>query len=221
MCEDNAVAERQFLAGWVNRPVTVSGILEISTEHNVGGYKSVLAALVLDLEVLLPNRERHTIDHTWIQHAETLKHLKPGDRFRCRCVVNAYRKCGVDRTLYGLKYPNNVEQLTKPPALRTPERFPELPTPAPTPSLPSNVGVPAVPILASAKPKPQPVNLLGSLDRVTEVVNKAGGIGLLKQLYEAVVKIGGWDKALEIKRLLDELGGWEKLEQLLALLKSD
>jgi hypothetical protein len=52
-------------------------------------------AKVREVEITLPNRQRHDVDHVWLQHTETLRDVvQPGSRFMCDCTVKRRARWG-------------------------------------------------------------------------------------------------------------------------------
>jgi hypothetical protein len=190
---------RTFLADWLKQSVMVKGVLERIDTHKNPKSPFVIA-LAQDVEITLPTAARHNIGHLWIQRAEPMRHLHPGDRFGCRCTVHTYTKSAdPGHPYYGLKYPSEVQRLPDPIALRT-----EQPPPA---------------ALPNGRAPPQPIDPLDLLLKASEVVHKAGGPQQLMALQELVGAMGGWDAVLDIQAFIEDLGGWERMQKLLTLLK--
>jgi hypothetical protein len=220
------IERRKVLSDWVDERVKITGVLEgVSTNRDP--YKPFKVALVQDAEVELPGRLRHYLGHVWLQRAETLRDIRPGERFSCSCVVSRYLKRlpkdnGEEYEIpdYGLRFPNEVRVLTHPVALQTAHESnghaTEKENSVPTPSAPPPVVQPPPTPAPAAPPAVDPIALLV---KVRDLMLKAGGLERVTQLQEAVAKVGGWEVVEEIQDLADDVGGWERMEQLLALLK--
>jgi hypothetical protein len=171
---------REVLADWKGRSVTAIGTLE---RHGMNRGTPYPIALVTDLEILLPTKACHDLGHAWIQHTETMQHLKRGDRFRCRCMVRMYQKWknGLMVDAYSLGYPDDVERVSRPIA------FPTVQEPAPP--APS----PAAPVEAS------PIEFLLKL---RDAVQKAGGLENVMALQAVIDDAGGWGRVKDLLSFL-------------------
>lgn len=112
----NDLARRDKVLGpWLGERITIKGVYERYATRDRRG-TALVVCLAQDVEVTLPNLERHDIGHVWIQHAETMKELREGDRFTATCRISTYAKEGENH--YNLTYPNQIQCMPPPTAWR-------------------------------------------------------------------------------------------------------
>jgi hypothetical protein len=194
----NDIERRTVLADWAGKVVRVQGRL-VKYSSNKNPTHIFLVALIDDIEVTLPNRERHDLGHGWMQHVETMKDIVPEyARFSCDCKVRMYMHN--NQECWGLTYPHNVKKLEEPVALMS--------TPPPPPPT------------ASPPPRPDPpANPLTAILKLKAELDELGGADKILALCAAVEEAGGWERALRVKALVDAVDGLNNLRQLLGLLR--
>jgi hypothetical protein len=159
---------------------------------------------VADITVTLPNRERHSLTYSWIQHSEPMKDVAAGMRVRFTAKVRSYVRRDTNETAYGFAFPANVEVVTRPIALvAVAEAAAEV---AANRTGKTNAAPP---------PKPTPLELLV---KSRQLMDTLGGKDRVQALLGAVEGIGGWDRLTDLLGLANELGGPDQLRQLVDLL---
>jgi hypothetical protein len=141
---------------WLGERVTLEGLLMV-TQHHPNPKFNHLTTKIEDVTVILPNKEKHHLSHTWIQKSETLKDVPEGTKIRFTATIKTYHKRD-GTTSVGFHLPFNCEVLTAA-ALATAKAVPTQP---PT----GNVVMQFTALLAKAK---------SEMDRL-------GGSEALKQL---------------------------------------
>ena len=187
---------RSFLGPYTKEPVIVTGTFA-KTERKIGVNRHYVNALFMNVEIELPDRARHWVDHSTVGNVETIQHIARGSRIRCRCKVYRYaNKHLPEEQRYGVQFPTLIEVISDPPM---PEVVIAEPTSAPAP---------AIDILAA---------LTGLVGRVRE----AGGQKSVRDLLAAIELAGGWEAVERVRLLVGQLGGVDRLGQFLDMLKGD
>lgn len=120
---------REVLQDYVGARVRAKGVYD-SLDYKVKSDREFAVVLLQDVEVMLAGGW-YVIGHTWVQHAETMKHLGQGDRVEALFKVKSYYHKSIGEIDYGLTWPSEVKVL----------RVPAVRIPAPlTPALLKKVG---------------------------------------------------------------------------------
>jgi hypothetical protein len=185
---------RLFLADWAGQQVCLSGLL-VNFGRNKNPTNPFPIAKVREIEITLPNRQRHELDHVWLQHSETLQGVvQPGSHFVCDCRVKMYMSN--DQECWGLTYPNKVRRIGEPTAMITASNGALLPAP-------------------SAISKPPMMDFLTGLKFITSFQ-----IERIEEIRDLVAKLeNGWDDLEKVRAFAESIGGWDKIEEVVSLLK--
>jgi hypothetical protein len=194
---------RLFLEPWVREHVIVTGIFS-DVQRKVGMKRSYLNGFFTHVEIELPDRARHYLDHINVGSIEAICHVARGSRIRFRAKVNRYpNKHHPEEQRYGVQFPVLLDVVAPP-------HMPEVVTAEPV-SVP-----PSEPVSATAT-----IDILAALTELVARVRQAGRQKAVRDLLAAIELAGGWDAVERVRLLVGQLGGAEKLGQFLDLLKGD
>jgi hypothetical protein len=187
--------ETEVLRGWERESVQLTG-----TVDKRGSLLHQETVLLRDLEVTLPNRERHQIAHSWVQKADTLKKCEPGSRVSFRATVRSYLDRKTGRRKWGFHFPSSPLVVQEPPPALCQTR--EVgPVPVSVPPMPRK----------GQTPRPTVLEALETARRLLDEV----GIEAVRTVFAL-----GLEKTGEIFNMADALGGVQDAEKVLGMMRA-
>jgi hypothetical protein len=181
---------------WLGERVMLEAILAVTQPHP-NPRKNYLTTKVEDVTIVLPNKERHHLSHTWLQKSEAIKDVPQGSKIRFTATITTYYRGQAGTPAVGFTMPFNCEVLTAS-ALATAKASVKAAAAAPAP----NVIEQFTALLAKAK---------SEMDRL-------GGKPKLDVFLRICDDMGGMDNVAGWIDLVEDIGGVDKLNQLLPFL---